>query len=221
MPAPTALRREEDAPPVDMPLAEPEIAGDEDILLDPSAAFPEEAMAVDAEPEESEDVIDEEGRPKFAPAQDIVRYPTHTRHKSRITSDKLPQSAAARIQNRQVRIPPHRMTPLKSQWPRIYPPLVEHLKLQVRMNVKRKAVELRTSRHTTDPESIQRGVDFLTAFVCGFDVDDAIALLRLDDLYIGMLACRGSGREGVLTRLGRNVRGQGCQDSTYVSLGSA
>lgn len=92
---------------------------------------------------------------------------------------------AARVQNRQVRIPPHRMTPLKSQWPRIYPPLVEHLKLQVRMNVKRKAVELRTSKHTTDPEAIQRGVDFLTAFVCGFDVDDAIALLRLDDLYIG------------------------------------
>jgi rRNA processing protein Krr1/Pno1 len=85
------------------------------------------------------------------------------------------------------------MTPLKAQWPRIYPPLVEHLKLQVRMNVKRKAVELRTSRHTTDAEAIQRGVDFLSAFVCGFDVDDAIALLRLDDLYIGMLTVAGSG----------------------------
>ena len=105
------------------------------------------------------------------------------------------------------------MTPLKAQWPRIYPPLVEHLKLQVRMNVKRKAVELRTSRHTADPEAIQRGVDFLTAFVCGFNVDDAVALLRLDDLYIGMLACHCSGGEGVLTQLCRNVRGQGCQDS--------
>ena len=88
------------------------------------------------------------------------------------------------------------MTPLKAQWPRIYPPLVEHLKLQVRMNVKRKAVELRTSKHTTDPEAIQRGVDFLTAFVCGFDVDDAIALLRLDDLYIGMVYYLGLWRRG-------------------------
>jgi RNA-binding protein PNO1 len=76
------------------------------------------------------------------------------------------------------------MTPLKQSWPRIYPPLVEHLKLQLRMNIKRKAVELRTSKATTDPEAIQRGVDFLQAFVYGFDVDDAIALLRLDDLYI-------------------------------------
>jgi hypothetical protein len=76
------------------------------------------------------------------------------------------------------------MTPLKQSWPRIYPPLVEHLKLQLRMNIKRKVVELRTSQLTTDPEAIQRGVDFLQAFVYGFDVDDAIALLRLDDLYI-------------------------------------
>lgn len=75
MPAPTALRPEQDALPVDMPLAEAEVAGDEDILFDPSAALPEEAMAVDAEPEESGDMIDEEGRPKFAPAQDIVRLP--------------------------------------------------------------------------------------------------------------------------------------------------
>lgn len=91
MPAPTALRREQDAPPADIPLAKPEIAGDEDIVLDPSAAFPEEAMAVDAEPEESEDVIDEEGRPKFAPAQDLVRSPPSPSHVSqRSTSDKLP-----------------------------------------------------------------------------------------------------------------------------------
>ena len=76
------------------------------------------------------------------------------------------------------------MTPLKSAWPKVYTPLVEHLKLQVRMNLKHKRVELRTSKHTTDTGALQKGEDFVRAFALGFDVEDAIALLRLDDLYI-------------------------------------
>ena len=108
--------------------------------------------------------IDPEGRPKFPPAQDI------------------PSKIA--IQSRKVPVPPHRMTPLKSSWPKIYPPLVEHLKLQVRMNVRARAVELRTSKVTIDNGALQKGEDFVKAFTLGFDVDDAIALLRLDDLYI-------------------------------------
>ena len=108
--------------------------------------------------------IDEEGRPKFAPAQE--------------------SEAAHRIESRKVIIPPHRMTPLKAAWPKIYPPLVEHLKLQVRMNLKGKAVELRTWKGTTDSGALQKGEDFVKAFSLGFNVDDAIALLRLDDLYI-------------------------------------
>lgn len=55
------------------------------------------------------------------------------------------------------------------------------------MNLKGKAVELRTSKHTLDDSAIQKGVDFVTAFCLGFEVDDAIALLRLDDLYIEVL----------------------------------
>lgn len=81
-------------------------------------------------------------------------------------------------------IPPHRMTPLKLAWPKIYPPLVENLKLQVRMNIKAKVVEMRTSKHTADFGALQKGEDFVKAFCLGFEVDDAIALLRLDDLYI-------------------------------------
>lgn len=57
--------------------------------------------------------------------------------------------------------------------------------LAVRMNVKSRAVELRTSNHTTEPGALQKGEDFVRAFaVMGFDVEDAIALLKLDDLYI-------------------------------------
>ena len=108
--------------------------------------------------------IDIESRPLFSPEQ-----PTKTVHRS---------------ETRKVRVPPNRMSPLKSAWLRIYPPLVEHLKLQVRMNLKAKMVELRTSKHTFDSGALQKGHDFITAFTLGFDVEDAIALLRLDDLYI-------------------------------------
>ena len=52
------------------------------------------------------------------------------------------------------------------------------------MNIKTKAVELRTSKHTTDTGALQKGADFVQAFCLGFDVEDSIALLRLDDLYI-------------------------------------
>ena len=52
------------------------------------------------------------------------------------------------------------------------------------MNKKSKMVELRTSKFTTDSGAVQKGEDFVKAFSLGFDVDDAIALLRLDDLYI-------------------------------------
>lgn len=52
------------------------------------------------------------------------------------------------------------------------------------MNLKEKAVELRSSQLTTDTGALQKGADFVKAFALGFDVDDAIALLRLDDLYI-------------------------------------
>lgn len=52
------------------------------------------------------------------------------------------------------------------------------------MNLKGKAVELRTSKHTGDDGALQKGEDFVKSFCLGFDVDDGIALLRLDDLYI-------------------------------------
>jgi RNA-binding protein PNO1 len=108
--------------------------------------------------------LDVEGKPQFKPAAE-------TALRVKPSAQKVP-------------IPPHRMSPLKAQWSRLYPPLVDHLKLQVRMNIKNKQVELRTSKSTTDSGALQKGADFVKAFALGFDLDDAIALLRLDDLYI-------------------------------------
>lgn len=142
------------------------IDGD-DVLIDPTTTAPKEAAESAPEPdagEESAMQIDEEGRPLFTPVKEIP--------------------SAYRVQTRKVPVPPHRMSPLKTFWPKIYPPLVEHLKLQVRMNVKNRAVELRTSKFTTDPGALQKGEDFVKAFTLGFDCEDALALLRLDDMYI-------------------------------------
>ncbi|KIL69988.1 hypothetical protein M378DRAFT_190332 [Amanita muscaria Koide BX008] len=93
-------------------------------------------------------------------------------------------SSATKAETRRVAIPPHRMTPLKRDWVNIFGPLTELLGLQVRMNVQRRCVEMRTSRHTKDIGAMQKGEDFVKAYSLGFDVNDAIALLRLDDLYL-------------------------------------
>ena len=85
---------------------------------------------------------------------------------------------------RRIPVPRHRFTPLKQEWDSILKTLVEHMKLQVRMNTKRRAVELKTSKHTEDIGAIQKGADFLKCFMLGFDLQDAVAVLRLDDLYL-------------------------------------
>jgi RNA-binding protein PNO1 len=74
-------------------------------------------------------------------------------------------------QYRKVMIPSHRLTPLKSAWMKIYTPLVENLKLQVRFNPKARAVEMRSSRHTVETGALQKAADFVRAFSLGFDVE--------------------------------------------------
>lgn len=64
-------------------------------------------------------------------------------------SDALSFPAVAHVstsgltQRRKVGIPPHRMTPLKRDWIKIYSPLVEECGLQVRMNMHRRWVEMK------------------------------------------------------------------------------
>lgn len=94
------------------------------------------------------------------------------------------EALGGRVEYRKVRCPPNRLTPLRSQWENIISPVVEFLKLQIRFNPKNRCVEMKTSELTEDPGAIQKGQDFLEAFMMGFEVQDAVALLRLDDLFI-------------------------------------
>ncbi|XP_045127067.1 RNA-binding protein pno1-like isoform X2 [Portunus trituberculatus] len=115
----------------------------------------------DSKMEVSEDT--KSSRPFFPPAK----------------KEKLQQS-----ETRKIPVPNNRYTPLKDNWEKVYTPLVEHLKLEVRFNLKTKNVEIRTGKETEDPNSIQKAADFVTAFVYGFDIEDSLALIRLDDLYL-------------------------------------
>eukprot|EP00438_Fugacium_kawagutii_P020631 Skav223014 [mRNA] locus=scaffold1422:95324:96695:+ [translate_table: standard] len=105
----------------------------------------------------------------------------------------LQKQQGVKKQMRRVPVPPHRsgacqigMTPLKASWVSLIDPIVEHMKLQaaVRMNTKRRCVEIRNSEHTPDIGYLQKAADYMKAFMLGFDQADAVALLRLDDLFI-------------------------------------
>eukprot|EP01122_Echinamoeba_exundans_P006926 TRINITY_DN2033_c0_g1_i1.p2 TRINITY_DN2033_c0_g1~~TRINITY_DN2033_c0_g1_i1.p2 ORF type:complete len:151 (-),score=30.42 TRINITY_DN2033_c0_g1_i1:172-624(-) len=58
------------------------------------------------------------------------------------------------------------------------------MKLQIRMNTRSRNVELRTCPDTEDIGALAKAAEFVRAFVLGFEVNDALALLRLDDLYV-------------------------------------
>merc|ERR1712048_952269 len=83
-----------------------------------------------------------------------------------------------------VPVPSHRYTPLMGNWMKIFEPIVEHLKLQIRFNLKTRNVEVRTCKDTEDVTQLQKAADFVKAFICGFEVEDALAIIRLDDLFI-------------------------------------
>ncbi|ORZ08414.1 hypothetical protein BCR42DRAFT_425097 [Absidia repens] len=135
---------------------------DDDVMIDPIAIPTQRTIATD-------DVAMVEGSDTAKPA--------------------FGAASAAELQSvtkghRRIPIPHHRMSPLKRNWMEIYSPLVEHMKLQVRMNVKSRTVELRTSESTQDTGALQKGADFVRAFALGFEVADAMALLRLDDIFL-------------------------------------
>nr|SVE70672.1 EOG090X0D0V [Daphnia similis]SVE71932.1 EOG090X0D0V [Daphnia similis] len=88
------------------------------------------------------------------------------------------------VEIRKIAVPAHRYSPLKENWMKLFTPIVEHLHLQIRFNLKNRQVEIRTCRDTKDIANVQKAADFVKAFICGFEVEDALALIRLDDLFV-------------------------------------
>ncbi|XP_071596317.1 RNA-binding protein PNO1 [Heliangelus exortis] len=85
---------------------------------------------------------------------------------------------------RKIPVPSNRYTPLKENWMKIYTPIVEHLQLQIRFNLKTRNVEIKTCQETKDLSALTKAADFVKAFILGFQVEDALALIRLDDLFL-------------------------------------
>lgn len=73
---------------------------------------------------------------------------------------------------------------MKQNWLKLFTPIVEHLELQMRFNVDSRCVEIRTLPTTKDKISIQKAADFVKAFILGFEVEDALALIRLDEMFL-------------------------------------
>ncbi len=59
------------------------------------------------------------------------------------------------------------MTPLKSHWMELYKPVTETLKLDMRMNLKTRKVELKTTKNTPEVAYLQKAADFVHAFLLG------------------------------------------------------
>ncbi|KAF6038542.1 PNO1 [Bugula neritina] len=80
------------------------------------------------------------------------------------------QQMSGKAEFRKVRIPPNRLKALKENWLE-FNPIVQQLFLQ-------------TSKETKEVSALQKAEDFVKAFSVGFEVADALALVRLDDLYL-------------------------------------
>lgn len=88
------------------------------------------------------------------------------------------------MEYRKIQVPLNRYKPLKENWLRIFTPIVEHLKLQMRFNIRTKCVEIRTPPGLSNKCNIQKAADFVQAFILGFEIEDALALIRLDEMFI-------------------------------------
>lgn len=87
-------------------------------------------------------------------------------------------------QNRAIAIYPNRIRAIKEEWMKIYTPIVEIGKIQIRMNARKKLIELRTCEYTEDPSYLERSAQFVQAINVGFPVEDALAILKFGDVFL-------------------------------------
>jgi RNA-binding protein PNO1 len=56
---------------------------------------------------------------------------------------KFFQKKDGKFEMRKIHVPPNRFNPLKDNWMKIYTPVVDYLKLQIRFNLKSRNIELK------------------------------------------------------------------------------
>lgn len=85
---------------------------------------------------------------------------------------------------RSVPVPRNRFRAVESSWLKIYTPVVKQCKLQIKMNLAAGTIDLRTCEQTASNGIIQRAEEFIRAVLLGFAVEDAVAILKLDSVYV-------------------------------------
>ncbi|SOV25412.1 small subunit rRNA processing KH domain protein, putative [Plasmodium sp. DRC-Itaito] len=81
-----------------------------------------------------------------------------------------------------ITIPKQRRSSVIKNWLELIKPIVTHLKLEIRMN--KDKIEVRTCKLTEDKNNLQKSSDYIKAYLLGFTLEDSLALLRIEDLYI-------------------------------------
>lgn len=130
---------------------------DEDEEDDAIEDAPMDDTAAGGPPDDDDEVMitEDTGAPSAAPQPPAPAAQDEGIHFAPVSAAQLASlqgDAVGKPQMRKIPIPPHRMSPLKREWAKIYTPLVEHAGLMVRMNVRTRCVELKV-----------RGLQTLTA----------------------------------------------------------
>lgn len=88
--------------------------------------------------------------------------------KSRPKRPRTKSASESKEDIRKIPVPAHRYGPLKENWLKIFTPIVEHLQLQVRFNLKTRNVEIRACKDTPDVANLQKAADFVKVIFCFF-----------------------------------------------------
>ncbi|XP_016370444.1 RNA-binding protein PNO1-like [Sinocyclocheilus rhinocerous] len=147
--------------------------------MEPASNTPAEAsatMGCDGNTDTFEKVKSKRSHKRKRDAAEVDMQPGETVAAKRpqfpaLSGDQLTGGA---VEMRKVAVPAHRYSPLKENWMKIFTPIVEHLQLQVRFNLKTRNVEIKTCRETSDIGALTRAADFVKAFVLGFQVEVSV-----------------------------------------------
>lgn len=140
-----------------------------DDLLQPVAGAPMDTSPPEPEPPTT-DAAPSDGlpAPKFAPLSAFEQNGARVEFRRvRTLRGDTHSRCSIHVTNTQVPVPQHRMTPLKSRWMELYRPVTDTLKLDMRMNLKTRKVEIKTTKKTPEAAYLQKAADFVHAFLLG------------------------------------------------------